>query len=527
MNIIFNFMENINPKNFIDIDPTAVSFITLKNGNMIVIDELTPAKPNKKKIVFEEEEKNNDENIDKPKQLELFLSEQFNLSFIGNQKKEDPTTIIKKSDFNLISSITKNINFSIINKNNNTQKNNNKQNANFNQNFPSPNSSIDIKSSMFQSRRDNLNINNITNTNNNILSEDNVNIHLTDTIMSNQINHNNGKNNERVMSLNTLMTNMTENNLNNLNNKNNKLNKANNIILDTQKYTFDDTNNDNGKNINKEDNIINNNQNLLNNPNEINLNNNGFMNNFNSINNNEQKDKIPNLNNPSLIMQNNNFYSQNNFPINNINLNEPNKNNLTEAQINNSNENDIRSSKKYKRLNRLRGKKRDKNYIKAVVSLNIPGEEQEGINLVKQFNLLVDRLNGQKSHTQAKENIKRSDRYYELYKNNNDNIINSFLSPGKSKKLIQTNSFFDISNITYNTKLGDINNSSNIYNNDVSIISNKKNNFNDLNSRILALKERTFNSLNNSFRNDNIKDNNNNIINNSEIVLPSNFAYRK
>ena len=521
-------METINPKNFIDIDPTIVSFITLKNGNMIVIDESTPAKSNKEKKKFEEEEeKNNNENIDKPKQIELTLSEQINLSFIGNEKKIEATTIIKKNDFNLISSIIRNINFSIINKNSNIQKNNNKQNANFNQNYPSPNSSIDIKSSMFQSRRDNLNINNITNTNNNILSEDNVNIHLTDTIMSNQINHNNGKNNEGVMSLNTLMTNMTENNLNN---KNNNLNKANNIILDTQKYTFDDNNNnDNGKNINKEDNIANNNQNIVNNPNEINLNNNGIMNNFNSINNhNEQKDKIPNFNNPSLIMQNNNFYSQNNFPINNISLNEPNKNNLTEANINNSNENDIRSSKKYKRLNRLRGKKRDNNYVKAVVSINIPGEEQEGINLVKQFNLLVDRLNGQKSHAQAKENIKRSDRYYELYKNNNENIINSFLSPGKSKKRMQTNSFFDISNITHNTKLGDINSTSSIYNNDISIISNKKNNFNNLNSRILALKERTFNSLNNSFRNDNIKDNNNNNnINNSEIVLPSNFAYRK
>ena len=38
-----------NPKNFIDIDPTVVSFITLKNGNMIVIDESTPAKSNKEK----------------------------------------------------------------------------------------------------------------------------------------------------------------------------------------------------------------------------------------------------------------------------------------------------------------------------------------------------------------------------------------------------------------------------------------------------------------------------------------------
>ena len=71
-------MENLNPKNFIDIDPNIVSFITLKNGNMIIIDELTPAKPNKNIVISIEEEKNNVETLYKPKKLEL--SEQFYLS---------------------------------------------------------------------------------------------------------------------------------------------------------------------------------------------------------------------------------------------------------------------------------------------------------------------------------------------------------------------------------------------------------------------------------------------------------------
>ena len=40
-------METINPKNYIDIDPSLVSFITLKDGNMIMLDESTPIKTSK------------------------------------------------------------------------------------------------------------------------------------------------------------------------------------------------------------------------------------------------------------------------------------------------------------------------------------------------------------------------------------------------------------------------------------------------------------------------------------------------
>ena len=32
-------METINPKNFIDIEPSSVSFITLKDGNIIMLDD--------------------------------------------------------------------------------------------------------------------------------------------------------------------------------------------------------------------------------------------------------------------------------------------------------------------------------------------------------------------------------------------------------------------------------------------------------------------------------------------------------
>lgn len=524
-------MESVNPKNFIDIDPYIVSFITLKDGNMIMIDELTPAKPNKVKILSgtENNKNNNSELLNKEKAPELALSEQINFSFIGEPKNEESKTIIKKSDFNLISNISKNINFSFINndkkiKKNNTNgniPNNIQNNFNNNNNISSLNSSIDIKSSMFQSKRDKNNVNNI-------LNEDNVNINLTDTIFSNQQNNNfNGKKIEEIMPSNIFAKNLTENNINK---KNNNIREIDKIIKDNQKYTFDEKpKEDNINNINKntkEKNNKNEQINKINNFNQINYDNiNGNINikNYNSPNKKTDKDEKSYINNPSLIIQNNNFYSQNNFQKNNINTNEPNINNETEltTQENRSKN----KSKRYNRLNRLNQSKKDGNYVKAVVSINIPGEEEENINLVQQFNSLVDRLNGQKSQTQAREIIKRSERYYELYKNPNENILNSLISPEKNKKRLKYNVFFE-NNTNNNGKYGDNNISNSIYNNDMSYISYQKNN--NFNSRILALKERSMISMNNSFANENntkniYKKNNNN----PDIVLPSNFAFNK
>ena len=525
-------METVNPKNFIDIDPYIVSFITLKDGNMIMIDELTPAKPNKVKILSESEIKENNNNninvesLNKEKAPELSLSELIYFSFIGIKKKEEPITIINRNDFNLISNISNNINFSIINKENNIHNNfneitdNNAQND-YNNNITSHNSSIDIKSSMFQSKRDKNNINNI-------LNEDNVNIKITDMNLSNQLNNkynNNGKKTNEIMPSNIFAKNVTENNINI---KKNKIRPINKIIEDTQKYTFDEKTKDDNININntnknsiEKKNIKKEKTNENNNNNNFNNSNGNNINNYNYINSKTENNDKSYIKNPSLIIQNNNFYSNNNYnnyQKNNINANKENRNNDTEitTQENRS------ISKKYSRKH----KRKDNNYIKAVVSINIPGEEQENINLVQQFNSLVDRLNGQKSQTQAREIIKRSDRYYELYKNPNESILNSFISPEKNRKILKYNYLFD-NNIKNNSKNGD----NNIYNSDESDISYKKYN-NNLNSRILALKERTttnMNSRNNSFINENNTKNiyRERINNNSDIVLPSNFSFNK
>ena len=140
-----------------------------------------------------------------------------------------------------------------------------------------------------------------------------------------------------------------------------------------------------------------------------------------------------------------------------------------------------------------------------MISINIPGEEKKDSNIVKQFNSLVDRLNGQKSKERIR-NIKKSDRFYELYKNSGDNyILNRILSPKKTKRKIPHDYFKDISSFLTNSEM--------------STISSGKGN--SLNSRIMALKERT--NPNNSFRIEN--DNNTNEKN--DIVLPSNFVYPK
>ena len=509
-------METVNPKNFIDIDPLLVSFITLKDGNMIMIDETVPAKPNKLRL-FQEEEKNNFEPKNKMKNWsqELSLSEQLNLNFIGSQKKKEPITIIKKSDFNSISSISKNINFSFLYNKDGIK----------NTNLPSPNCSVDIKSSMFQTRRDNninLNNTNMNTINNNILSEDNVNIHMIDTTISKQMNYNN--NNEKkdqIVPANIFKSNIIENNY--------KLKLNNNENEENQKYNFEDNKNNydyndkNNNNFVKKDSIDNNK--IKDEQNEINLNNNNDnLNNFNEMNNKNEKTSF--INRPSLIVQNKILYSQNNYRPNNIGANQPYKNNLTEINMNDMSRDSKRTSvHRYSKINnRLSKSGKDNNYVKAVVSLNIPAEDQEEINLVKQFNSLVDRLNGQKSHQQTKINLKKSDRYYELYKNSNENnILNSILSPGRNKRKLEHNNYIIDTNNNYNNSKFIDNNLSNYFSNDVSMISYGRNN--NLNSRILALKERTYTSINNSFRNDS-RDNFSNSIN-SEIVLPSNFAFRK
>ena len=464
-------METINPKNFIDIDPNSVSFITLKDGNMIMLDDSTPVKPSKeKKIQSSLEEINTLQKI-KPQQI-LAVSFPTNFSYKGNVKK------------NIILEITKNINFSY---NKTVYKHKEK-------NMPSPNSSIDFKSSMLQSKKDmtNLNINNSTNINKNIFSEDNVNIRMTDTLVSKQTTINVNNENENIM---------PSNNLSMYNDNKSRIKLEKKSDENIQAFTF--------KNEQKK---------LLDINNEINLdlkeenNDNTNNNNIELIEEKEKENKMQNksieekidtfkkivFNNnkipSSLIINNNNFSSK-------ITEN-PKRSVMTEVSIN---EDKTETNKTYNKINKRLTKDKNTNYIKAVISINIPGEEKKNSNIVTQFNSLVDRLNGQKSKGKIK-NIKKSDRFYELYKNSNENyILHRILSPKKTKRKIPHDYFRDISSFLTNSEMS-------------TIASGKGS---SLNSRIMALKEKT--NPNNSFR----SDNENNQNDKNDIVLPSNFLYSK
>ena len=465
-------METINPKNFIDIDPTSVSFITLKDGNMIMLDDSTPVKPSKeKKIQSSLEEINTLQKI-KPQQI-LAVSFPTNFSYKGNTKK------------NIILEITKNINFSY---NKTVYKHKEK-------NMPSPNSSIDFKSSMLQSKKDmtNLNINNSTNINKNIFSEDNVNIRMTDTLVSKQTTINVNNENENIM---------PSNNLSMYNDNKSRIKLEKKSDENMQAFTF--------KNEQKK---------LLDINNEINLDLKEENNDCNTNNNNieliEEKEKENKMQNKSIEEKIDTFkkivFNNNKIPssliINNNNFSSkitenPKRSVMTEVSIN---EDKTETNKTYNKINKRLTKDKNTNYIKAVISINIPGEEKKNSNIVTQFNSLVDRLNGQKSKGKIK-NIKKSDRFYELYKNSNENyILHRILSPKKTKRKIPHDYFRDISSFLTNSEMS-------------TIASGKGS---SLNSRIMALKEKT--NPNNSFR----SDNENNQNDKNDIVLPSNFLYSK
>ena len=464
-------METINPKNFIDIDPTSVSFITLKDGNMIMLDDSTPVKPSKEKKIQSSLEEIDILQKIKPQQI-LAVSFPTNFSYKGNAKK------------NIILEITKNINFSY---NKTVYKHKEK-------NMPSPNSSIDFKSSMLQSKKDmtNLNINNSTNINKNIFSEDNVNIRMTDTLVSKQTTINVNNENENIM---------PSNNLSMYNDNKSRIKLEKKSDENIQAFTF--------KNEQKK---------LLDINNEINLDL-KEENNDNTNNNNieliEEKEKENKMQNKSIEEKIDTFkkivFNNNKIPssliINNNNFSgkiteNPKRSVMTEVSIN---EDKTETNKTYNKINKRLTKDKNTNYIKAVISINIPGEEKKNSNIVTQFNSLVDRLNGQKSKGKIK-NIKKSDRFYELYKNSNENyILHRILSPKKTKRKIPHDYFRDISSFLTNSEMS-------------TIASGKGS---SLNSRIMALKEKT--NPNNSFR----SDNENNQNDKNDIVLPSNFLYSK
>ena len=125
-------MKVINPCDLSKLDPDTISFITLKDGNMIMLDPSARAKPEiaKKKIDFESKL----EQIKYPFQISDKIIISFvnkknienNIKKVYNNNKNDinnKNIVILKNDFNTISKIIKNINFSLNNNNINNKEN--------------------------------------------------------------------------------------------------------------------------------------------------------------------------------------------------------------------------------------------------------------------------------------------------------------------------------------------------------------------------------------------------------------------
>ena len=123
-------METIHPNNIPDIDINSISLITLKNGNIIMIDDSVEEKPNIKIM-------QKDQEYFKKEKKFHFLSISDHLTYylkgkIHNiNKKDDKKKLIIKNDFNSVSKISKNINFSYYRKpRNNIQTLNTNKNEN-------------------------------------------------------------------------------------------------------------------------------------------------------------------------------------------------------------------------------------------------------------------------------------------------------------------------------------------------------------------------------------------------------------
>lgn len=310
-------MESINPNDIMSLDMEQISYVTLKNGDMILIDDSIPQKSNKEK---KEIPKFSDSGTNEPKkEVKLEISSPSIVSFEGKLDNNK-----YKSNFKIGSKIIKNTNFSF-----NGKKSNN-------------NSSKTVSS--FNNTKENKDKN----------------------------NYNSDRSIKGIL-------------------KNNNFN--NNINNDFQTIKNVNENNENDINIGKLD------------------------------------------------------YNQNNL---NTNLSIPlmNFTNNTEEQ-NNINTN--RSNRRKSRASRIFGigegplGKKSNIKINAVCSLNIRAEEKTNINLVSQFNSLVDKLNaerGPKPIYEHKENFRDNSitRYYELYKDKTNNTIN------KNMETLQQNFIGGINN---------------------------------------------------------------------------------
>jgi hypothetical protein len=110
-------MEMIHPKDVGLLDPETISFITLKNGNMIMVDNTAPMKPiiERKKIDFEQRVKNS---LKISEKLSISYNKEENKNKINKKYNQNNENYFKKkfekNDWNKVYQIEKSINISYL-----------------------------------------------------------------------------------------------------------------------------------------------------------------------------------------------------------------------------------------------------------------------------------------------------------------------------------------------------------------------------------------------------------------------------
>ena len=312
-------MESINPNDIMSLDLNSISYLTLKNGNMILLDDSVPQKTNGDIKNIPESSNLSRDDIKSPvKELILEISSPLELTFEGQINKNK-----YKSDFKSCSKIIKNINFNYIGTKININKFNNAE-------------------------KENLNLYNI----------------------NNQENKNNLKEVKDILKNGTI---------------NNNINTKNNESSDSLRQSL------------KESTIK---------PITTNKNHNEHEVDFSGV--------------EKLDFNQSNANTNLSIPLMNF------TNNLDNKSVNNNN---TQGNRRKSRASKVYGGTGRKNRISvnAVCSLNIKAEEKYKINLISQFNGIVDKLNAERDKKPIYDLIEnekdRNVKYYELYKNKIHNNI--------------------------------------------------------------------------------------------------------
>ena len=126
-------MESIHPNDITTLDMDQISYVTMKNGNMILVDDTVPQKSNTENKNIPGPSSSGVSESKVQKDIILEISSPYTLSFEGNND-----TNKNKSNFKICSEVIKNISFTFDgiktnnNKNNNDEQLNNKENISTN-----------------------------------------------------------------------------------------------------------------------------------------------------------------------------------------------------------------------------------------------------------------------------------------------------------------------------------------------------------------------------------------------------------